>query len=1340
MLSSAQIGILTEALFDKCDNVRIQAMTTCVSLFNKYRTIFLRIMENQIVEKKHEMEACVSILGTIDIIVNKFELKEEEMKIIFDFCFNYALENGNLNYSSSKYIINIIKKLFIHYRDLVIPSFSSVFTNSIRYNSLYLLLYLECLKIYEVSDISIFNQNIKGIFKWHTLPESKEFLHIHSALYEYAYTILSEKEEYRDTMGEMLESIVKNVFPLMCSDFKSLSNLSNFVFLSTKIIILAPHTIINSLTSSIIEKSLVFIDSLDLYSSFIHFLNTLFHIIKERNLSIPPNSLVLIPPIIKQMKENDNKALEIMGIIRLFSSKESLEKIISMKNTNLTTVLKSIIFILNNDGIKSQEDISKISDLLTYSINAKHNTEVILLIIDLWRISTLLGVDTNSLYYSLISMISVSQNKEAFEKFDLAIPTVSKSLQFKSLLKGAVDFKCIHLSPSTFSAIKESQFGNPIDHSQELMEKLVLYSYSPFFSVKTRSDIMFCLSKVIGNPDFEAASQKIYKKQCPYCAHRAVHNAVLSIVSIRADCESWVSSINYIVEQISKEVLNGNSLLTQSQISCFRAAAFSFITTIYSVGTLQQLSPQIISNYYSKFDWKRTEEIIPVTMCLDIISKWNYQLSSELFKQKTDIGKIFNSKDPNRRAFVLEYLSRSKSIDSATFESLFEGGISQLTLSHAQKRIIKRNGIVLPDKHLVLVDKLLTTNDLAVANPCLSTFLTIIRNRKSGNDQCLGTPLKKVFSALRIPGGMALYKQVVLEILSATPIEINFNNICVSVFNDDPEFSLFAVDVLIDLVKQCKQQTSLKSPAAAVSVSILLCNPLMTEHGKYLSQNVFQSNRPPHEFALQYYLSSNTDDIEVFVPFLFSLLNLKSPWDGYVQQVIASLAKDVRFSKIIDLALLHFSNSISNTTKDYSIAGTALYSIDKTKFINSLLLRPGHPLKSIVSLLSSMFDLVGTTVLEIGLKTSQPTNIHPYILKIIGSAKIFPEIKNTILVYIVHVMSIKAGTNDDIIFSLKSLSLHYPCLNNESIDSILSDRDEKGFSFSSMKSLLHIAYPSLTIYDINPLIRNSPTAALVGYSELVSQGRPLLTDILTFAKTAPNSVLQALPSVKELPNDRYGVRGLNDMFEFITNEMYRDEEAFKCMIELFSWLPEDVVFGKLELLVNSVIGAVRTHKPPLLAFSFITLLADSPLMSGRKEFIQSIPVFEVLTLLNSESDDMHLSATSRTAFCSIINYSQKKKTAQALVSSVNILNGFLESIMPIYVSEMDLVSLDCAFLLLEIGSTIVKINSSLMICAAVQQKKGMEKLPHLKLIPLLSSIDNVIKKGVLHSLKLFPPK
>jgi hypothetical protein len=610
----------------------------------------------------------------------------------------------------------------------------------------------------------------------------------------------------------------------------------------------------------------------------------------------------------------------------------------------------------------------------------------------------------------------------------------------------------------------------------------------------------------------------------------------------------------------------------------------------------------------------------------------------------------------------------------------------------------------------------------------------------------LETALKKAFGALKSPLSEKMIKDMVLELISLTCLKTNFANLCIFAFNEEKEFSRFAVRTAVDIVSKAENPSSLKTAASCASVSLLLKSEDDFDDARILSQKIFQSNRPPEEFALQFFLSSSTEDKEQLVSFMISLLHLPEPWCNYAEKVISSLIRDVRFASVLDLAYLHFGAVVSSSkTGIFKMLGTSLFQLDKSKFISTLLLKSSVPSKQVINLLASIFDVVGKTLIEVSTNTKVEEKLHLHLAtaRIIASVDNIPQEDSVnILVLICLIIAQNHKLLPDCRLALNNLAKNIPEINSPRIQSLLQEAEAtKGpIPFVTIRSLFTLISSQLTIYHLKGFLNFAPYGALAGYCELTAQGRPMLPEIMAQTKVVPNAVLLALPSIKQLTPDRYGEYMINQVLTFITQEMHHDEDAFRAILELFEWIPQKLILENCTSLFTATVQALRVEDPPQSAFNCVSMFADSKIFVSNKEFRKYLWMMAVVSLGFSEGVDMQLVAVARTALCSLAQHAAMFGTVAIIQNNIGKLEGFSIALLPTFVREMDDVCIDSALSVLEDPSINQKIRASELICASIQTGRYQERRPQLRLLPLLASEDDRIKLGVLNALRTFPPK
>ena len=239
---------------------------------------------------------------------------------------------------------------------------------------------------------------------------------------------------------------------------------------------------------------------------------------------------------------------------------------------------------------------------------------------------------------------------------------------------------------------------------------------------------------------------------------------------------------------------------------------------------------------------------------------------------------------------------------------------------------------------------------------------------------------------------------------------------------------------------------------------------------------------------------------------------------------------------------------------------------------------------------------------------------------------------------------------------------------------------------------------------------------------------------------APNATLLATHSLKILPAERYGEKLLGDLLDFLIEMMSKDEESFISFIELFEWLPKNVILSRFRTLLNKIQDVLRRPNPPKSAFTCISMIADSTSFNGKIEFFEITPTYLVLSYSYSASKDQSLRTSARKCLLSLCFYSTMIKTVHSIRNSIETPDGFLENISEPFIKEMDVKCIDSALSLIDDNVTEVLTSISILLCASIYYYKAPNKNIQIRLIPLITSQEQKVKVAALKAIQRFPPK
>lgn len=1122
---------------------------------------------------------------------------------------------------------------------------------------------------------------------------------------------------------------------------------------------------------------------------------------------------------------------------------------------------------------------------------------------------------------SIVNSYNVIKNVDeifALDIFNEILLQIAKTSKIPELLNVALDPNYILAAPIAFScmnaAVEDPDCSSNLDIYKVLIPRALIYASCPFFTIKTRSDIVSVIGRI--NPYYKDLATKaqndILAKNCRSCSQKFINRFILDLVEQQENPNEippiWIQSSLAFLDLFQK-VKHPDAGKNDPcfPISSIKAAIYHVVAILFtlvkntigtsnvksgqqdsksSIPTISDGRPLTLSSLFqplfTKCNISDPVESVAMASALTSLYGYNKQFVMDSFKAKSETRK-FAQKDQGH-IFILEFCSRMLNIESSyeskVKEMLDDDSLPSDIRSRCLKRLLKKgkSGISSAKANLLINDTL-ESNDEETIKLGLSSFLLLLKKNQIQNYQ--DVLAKAVNAFYSFPN----LKKLSDEIFNLTPIDLNFQNFCTKIFGANSIESANYITNLIETKNSQNQesndkgiQTLLRNSSSAVAVTLMLLNPDYFENGKKLAQIIFDFRNSAEEFPLTFYCSSEPQVSEDFMLKLFNSLKYFNPWNELVVKAILLIAKDPRFDKVVQSSTDEFlkiigqipRNSISNVSKQIV---SILYEKDKFNFVNKLLLsRPLTTSNQFLSI-SEIVDSIGPTIFAVAMKHKIEQPLYSNVLNIIMQTKMPDNIQLSSIIFIIFTISqilsnltkqdkskdIKKNDMlrlfDDCLKSLKCLSNKYPLIESPRIQKILNqtkesitngtqaDLDDEEKYFNLIRSLFSICPNEIAIFHVNFFTEVSPIGAIAGYTEMIHQGRSLLNEILSIGQNAKKAALFAITNLKLLSTDRYGEAQLGKLFDFVLDNLsVAPAEGFNCILQLFDWIPKNVLFDKSDKMFISTQKVIRNigifHPPPqpnsnsstvkqrpaqaptsslllsqsnsmnqtmqphqnqkqnqtqtekgsnfiykfniydvINGLNCLTRYSDSLTFSSSLEFKNNIPYYLAYSYCYSSIDvisdvkpstsgiintissamkkgELFIVPAARKALLTLCQFAGMSQTAQLVQKNftiddekivdgekVIIKNRFLIEISKSFVNEMDIRCLDAAFTLIdeEQKNIDVKIAASFLLCAAMHEKKGLERNVHLRLIPMLSnSNDEKLKMGILRALKAFP--
>jgi len=1353
MINKETVAKTVQLVFCNDSKIQLDSISSCMVLVKSNRECVVNSLINGIKSRGfQDVEDYNPVFDYILFLIDNSYLNNSQVEPIFVSVlglFNDTQSTGELYGTRA---INILLSLTKSFPSEVYSFLSRIFS-TITHMSLFVLsFYLKCLSQRDKEITPFLGEQLETLVGSFIKDESKDNYSLYFDIFLSAFSNIGSQSTIPEAIGTaFIHSLSPNIISCCTSKaFKFLSIASSVIPYS--VISENLDKLISSFSQYLIDNSISHLASVSLSSILFRF---------EKLQSYDRGAVYsLCDPLLKYIEKSYEEycsqtnpdafrgfpeALRSMQIMRAAAPTDTLNLIVlSLQSANPSPSLAVVNHLITCTTFTSQEGsriVNEMSNLLQKKLSSDSKSQIL----QLWCHLCEHGIDIGKTTQQIFRLASSPSCVSFLPEFERSLMSISSKINVSGLLDAALDPYSLGSSKIAFELIRASKPAflaeQPLDG---VLAKALYYSFCSYFSPKSRSDILYSLGKLMDNQEILDTSNRILAKNCPTCTQRYAYSISLILASSTATSETWISFVNQVYNTISTEMhpdSPNKPIINEKAVLQFKVAQFLFLSCVCAVAHFQTNASQRISALFKRFEIKSIEEIQPLSIALKKISEWNNQLASEYFKGKADIGKK-NKGDIHKKMFILDYSSRFDTIEPLVIDLLFDDEIPPLIASHAQRRILKSNSPNDVSRHLNLINKLLSIPKMSIGKAAIESLYLIIQSGKIVFDKTIVSTVKKVLSLLKIQGALETLKPRIVAILDVTPPEFSFESLCSFAFSEEAELSQFCVQQLEILVGKCTKPNIVRTPYVAASVSLFLSHAQYQECGSLLSQKIFLTNKQANDFALQVFLSSQKEDVEAFIPHMFSFLSISSPWQNYASTIILRLAQDMRFRHVLELSFSSFDSSISVTRDSimFSDLAKCLFALDRHKFVTILLDKSDPTTKPMINLLSKDFETYGTTILDIGTRVpvSNESSLHSSILSILVCSKIPDALRMSSFSYITLIFSQSELYHDLCINAYKNLESFLPGLKEENTQGVF--RRSKGVlpTIHDLQTLFASVAKDLTMYHLAPFVKLAPKGAIAGYGEIVFQGRPMLLDILTMSKTDPNSVLIVIPRLTQLAPERYGEKAILDLIDFIVGQMEKDDESFNCLQQIFSWIPSSVISQKSYLLFNGTQKALMKSNPSKELFTCIALYADSLVFSSQKEFKQSIPSLTVLSFSYCDGTNIEMIKSARQALVKLLSFSGYPRSAE--YSRHNIQS---ESILPgltsILVKEMDVSYLDSALIALDVDCITTKINLSILIAACVREKKGIEKNPHLRLVSLLISQSEELKCGVLNSIKMFPP-
>ncbi|OHS94051.1 hypothetical protein TRFO_39772 [Tritrichomonas foetus] len=1107
---------------------------------------------------------------------------------------------------------------------------------------------------------------------------------------------------------------------------------------------------------------------------------------------------LILDPSISKLKNPETSQTGCLFLYKLI--KENIQ----ISNDKIATICKSM-----NDICLKPGNISVIGRILLFK---------------LWTALSHIRATTNDIKTSSVfQLISAPCMADYVPQLIDIIMEIAETSKIQHLLDSAVDPKFIIASPVAFAclAVAENSPSYTLEMST-IVPRAMVYAASPYFSPRTKSDIISVIGRINSVKDYSLTASRITSKNCQSASLKLISKFLLDLndANMSNDAPTWwtsgaISFLEHFPLDLHPEsnktastssnpkVVSGKSNFPLSYIKSGVYVVVSILCSLPSMTTSIQTSFQPL---LSKFDITNIAECQTMAFSLRTIYSYSAQFALDSYKSKTETRK-FAPKD-TAHVLPLEFCSRSLELDNRyetrVIDMLNDETVPNEIRSHVFRRLAKKCKIALNSgKANLLINEFLEDPNENTVKAGLSAFLVLVKRNQLQN---FGDALSKAVNSYYTFPSM---RPLATELFESTPLDLNFTNFCTVIFGSN---SKDAMNFLSELVTKSENDNSkilsLKNAKTASACSLILLNPEFQEKARRIVEIIFNFRNIPEEFPLTFYCSSDTTTGDEFVANLLNWLKIPEPWSQNAMKAILLIAKDPRFDRVVPICVDEFLKNVSTVSKNRNLSQLALllFNKDKFNFVNKLLTTRLITSTNQLTLFASIFEEIGQTVFVVAMKTLIADSITYFnVLKLLQTSKIPESLSVSSIVFIIYtfaqIISINFTQNfssqtslqsnqasdqlnvqniyhlfDECEKSMEALSERFEVVHSSRVSKSLMEIKEFLFSdnktinekaktnldekdilqFNFLRALFSICAKDIAMFHIQSFVSTSPVGALAGYSEIIHQGRPLIHEILQLgrtnsspisnnnnsAKSSKKAALMTIPSLKQLPVDRYGEGQLSEMFEFVLESLSDSpKEAFNCVVELFEWLPKNVIFEKCGKMFYNTQKAIRKN-PDFNGFAVMVKFADSLTFSSRQELKDNMPAF--LTIAFAYSETENLAPAARKALITLCQFAAMPQTAISVQRNFTVPVSsnsyeFVKLVAKNFVNEMDVRCIESAFSLLDESSVSAKIALSFLLCAAINQKKGIEKNIHLRLNTVLNSANVEMKMGILKAIQTFPP-
>lgn len=1332
-------------LHDPVPEVSSQAIKSIKALYEQFPDRVFELLQKELDKSLDDIKKCVTIVKIITEIADHSEISLANKMAAFKLCLKITTYTKEVHSDIIKMIPELITLLINHNEDLL-DKYLTLFMQIDDFSAVNIFTYYEIIKSNGILMKDRISNDIMFLCPYILTAEARDFRIVFANIFDKAIEIvlqsgtqLSEKTAslmYDNCLHVFFENNVPNTEKTRYIDIvQRLARIISTHFTQSRIHVAFAKIGLLILIPELYDKAVNLLTVIVDYAPDVSTLNAFIS--------------SLVEPLIRNVKNDYTDPLHLLKVFAKVNSQQTVDLVLKIaKEGRVENVIKSLHCLIDNNLV---QPVSGPAILLALEsmLNSQLPSYLRKLVFIIWEKLAELGVDTAPIIQPLFVQASSPNSRDTIHDFESAAIKVAPTLKYPQLPAIAYDTKNISVAHIAFAMmnIMNCNFVIPSVASHIFLIRTLIYVSSPFFSIESRMNILRLYTKLTNKREFEGAVANFDTKRCQFHATKFFIEFVRKLANSTFDSENWIPTAQQIIDGFDSEshqFTPKQKLLSPQNTANLKSSYAIILTGVYMSDINKNQAMQKLQNLLMKCETKFVEESVPFALCLCELRKSFEKIADDVYKQKNDHMQKDQSSAP-RRAMQLIYNYKHQNYNDSTADSCLSFDIPPVVAAHAQRKIMMNRGGSVPnmEKQVSAIDRLLGNKDLAVCKVAIDTFYFLLSNGHIATSLTqIPTILKKCMQQLRhhLTEGT---KQKIVSIINSTPPEINFANILSVILSEPKFYDETMMKLCSDIVNNATNTINLRTPANAASVAVLQCENEYKEDCKLILTKIFYHKSDDDQFADAYFKVATAAEIDEFIPFMFSFISLPAPWNSNSLNILLRFINTERFQSILDSVTVCFFNAISSVSlAGFLDLGEAIFNMDKPKFIMSLLNKPSQPPRELVYFFALKFDVYGQSLIDaVTFNGFNPkSTIHLAFIKIVNETKEIPkDMLQATYIALIQSMAQSETLLNDGIETVKKMSKYYPLINTNQVQIALNDAARtKTVNFATISALLTVVAQDLNVYNLTYFAKFCPYGALAGYSQIASNERPVLTDIMSLCKSCPGGALLALPSIVKFAPERYGTTMIGSAVDFILSQATENEESFKCMMNLYEWLPVDLVYEKATFIFDAIKANLSLMNPFPYAFNFLTQISDSKTFVGRGEFRQYLPKFIIMCFGFSQHNFTEILTAARTALCSCCRHCAMFGTEKMLMESIGDIKDFGLTSLKTFVREMDGSCIDAAISLVEHANDAVKIKAGQIIIASVSFGRGVERNIHMKVVNLLGSEKEEVKISILKAMKMYP--